>query len=117
LTEENRADFAGINTNDPAFTKIQRAIRMACAQTRKDEYESKGDDKMASLYAGYLSKEEREAAEARGEAKGEMNRENLIKIILHDLKNNISITEISKKTNKTIEEINEWKAILEMRSA
>ena len=44
---------------------------MACAHTKKEDYDKEGDDTMSAVYATYLSKEDREAAESRGEARGE----------------------------------------------
>ncbi|MCL2200096.1 MAG: hypothetical protein FWB80_14380 [Defluviitaleaceae bacterium] len=70
MTESNKSDFADIDKDGAAFTKIQRAVRMACAQTIKQEYKKKGDDSMVLKYETYLTKEEREEAEIRGEARG-----------------------------------------------
>ena len=71
MTDDNKSDFENVDTNSNAFIKIQRAVKIACARTKKREYDEKGDDSMSALYETYLSEEEREAAETRGEARGE----------------------------------------------
>jgi len=34
ITEENKADFTNVDITNPAFIRIQRSVRMACAHTR-----------------------------------------------------------------------------------
>jgi len=43
MTEHNKADFANVDVTCPAFAKIQQAVRLACAYTKKQEYDEKGN--------------------------------------------------------------------------
>jgi len=112
MTEDNKADFAGVDTNSDAFTKIQRAVTIACAHTKKQENKNKGDDSMFSVLDQYLSKEEREAAEARGEAKGEAKGLNIAWEIINLLKANTPIPEIANKFKIPSSEVEKFKTAL-----
>jgi len=124
MTEDNKSDFTSVDTNSNAFIRIQRAVRMACAHTKKQEYDEKGDDSMSAVYATYLSKEEREAAvnegEARGEARGEASGEargrkqafDVILEIINLLKSNVPVPEIASKYKISTQEIEKLRGVL-----
>jgi len=103
MTEENKSDFAGVDVESTVFTGIQRAVRMACAHTKKQDYEEKGDDSMAALYATYLTDEERIAAEVRGEAKGRSATREIYRLIMK----NVPMSEIADRYQLSTEEVKE----------
>jgi len=67
MTDENKGSFVGVDTDADTFLMFQRAVRLACAKTKQQEYKEKGDDFMATQYATYLTDEERVAAKEEGE--------------------------------------------------
>ena len=67
MTSENKDSFTGVDTDTDAFINFQRSVRLACAQTKQQEYQEKGDDLMATQYATFLTEEERIAAKEEGE--------------------------------------------------
>ena len=93
---------------------------MACACTKKREYDEKGDDSMSALYETYLSEEEREAAETRGEARGEARgiergKKQTFEIMLEMiglLKSNVPVPEIASKYKITTQEIEKLRGVL-----
>jgi len=104
MTEDNKANFASIDTNSNAFTRIQRAVRMACAHTKKQEYEEKGDDTMSAVYATYLSKEERE------ETKNQTF--DVVFEIINLLKSNVPVPEIANKYKVTVNQVEKLREAL-----
>jgi len=108
MTEDNKDNFADVDTAGTAFTNIQRAVRMACAHTKKQEYEEKGDDSMAALYATYLSTEEREAA--RNE--GRRTTFDIVPEIMKLLRENVPASEIAKKCKVTTQEVEKLRVAL-----
>jgi len=91
MTEDNKADFADVDTSSLAFINFQRAVRIACAKTWKQEYEERKDDFMATQYETYLSREEREIAMEEGM--------DIAQKIIRMLKDNIPVAEIAKDCN------------------
>jgi len=116
MTEENKMRFADVNVDSDAFAKAQRAVRMACAHTKREDYNEKGDDAMSAIYATYLSKEDREAArkegEARGEVRGEARGLHLAWEIINSLKANTPVSEIAGKFKVSVSEVEKFKASL-----
>jgi len=108
MTEENKADFADVDTGSDAFARIQRAVKIACAHTKRQEYDDRGDDSMTAILDQYISKEAKEAAEASGQAKGL----NLAWEIINLLKANTPIAEIAKKFNISASEVERFKTAL-----
>ena len=112
MTEDNKSDFATVDTNNEAFIRIQRAVRMACAHTKKKEYDKKGDDTMSAVYATYLSKEEREAAISEGEARGEARAFNVVSEIISLLKSNVPVPEIASKYKVATQKVEKLRGAL-----
>ena len=120
MTEHNKADFLDIDVDSASFVKVQRSIKIACAFTKKQEYEKKGDDVMSAVYSSFLSTEERDAAtregEARGEARGEVRGKtlgfNLAMEVISLLKLNTPIAEIANKLGLSTSDIEKFQAAL-----
>ena len=120
MTEDNKADFADVDTTSSAFAKIQQAVKIACAHTKKQEYKEKGDDSMSAVLDQYISKEAKEAAknEGREEGKEEGKREgqatglNLAKEIIGMLKTGIPVLEIANKYKIPASEVEDFKVAL-----
>ena len=112
MTEDNKSDFATVDTNNEAFIRIQKTVRMACAHTKKKEYDEKGDDTMSAVYATYLSKEEREAAVNEGEARGRKQTFDIVSEIIGLLKSNVSVPEIATKYKVTTQEVEKLRGAL-----
>ena len=108
MTEDNKSDFASVDINSNAFTKIQRAVRMACAHTKKQEYDDRGDDSMSAVYATYLSKEEREAAKNEGRKQAF----DVVSEIIRLLKSNVPVPEIATKYKVTTQEVEKLRGVL-----
>jgi len=120
MTEENKANFTDVDISSEAFANVQRAVKMACAHTKKEDYDKKGDDTMSAVYATYLSKEDREAAKKEGRnegrkegrVEGEAKGLNLAWEIINSLRLNIPIPEIANKFKVSTSEIEKFKAVL-----
>jgi len=108
MTDENKNSFTGVNTDTRIFEKFQRAVKLACALTKQQEYKEKGDDSMATQYATFLSEEERIAALEEGEKSGL----SLAKEIMKMLKDGVPTPEIAKKCRMTIREVEEFKVAM-----
>ena len=132
ITEENKSDFNGVDINSTTFKSFQRAVRMACAQTKQQEYKEKGDDYMAKVYTSFLTDEERIAAEEKGELRGRLEGKIEGKLegkmegkiegkiegkalaieIFRLLKAGIPVPEIARKCNVTPSEVEEFRIVL-----
>jgi len=108
MTDENKDSFAGINTSAVAFEKFQRAVRIACALTKQQEYKEKGDDFMATQYATFLSEEERIAAEVKGMT--------VAREIYRLLMKNVPIAEIANMYQISVEAVEEFRDDLLQRA-
>ena len=108
LTKDNEADFQGVDVNSQAFSDFQRAVKMACAKTKQQEYIEKGDKFMATKYVSYLSDEERVAAMSKGKLEGL----NLAWEIINMLKLNIPISEIADKYRVSTTDVERFKTAL-----
>jgi len=94
------------------FTRIQRAVKIACAHTKKQEYKNEGDDSMTAILDQYITKEAREAAEARGEARGEARAFNIVSEVISSLKANVPVSEIASKYKIAIQEVEKLRTAL-----
>ena len=108
MTDTNKINFAGVNTDTRIFEKFQRSVKLACALTKQQEYKEKGDDSMAAQYATFLSEEERLAAMEEGEKSGFSLAVEVMKMI----KGGIPTSEIAKKCRMTTKEVEELKIAL-----
>jgi len=108
MTEENKDSFIGANTNTRIFDKFQRAIKLACARTKQQEYKEKGDDSMATQYATFLSEEERIAALEEGAKSGFSLALEVMKLI----KDGVPTSEIAKQCRLTIREVEDFKVAM-----
>jgi hypothetical protein len=104
MTEANKADFADVDTASITFAKIQRAVKIACAHTKKQEYKKKGDDSMTAILDQYISKEAKEAAKKEGLS--------IAQKIIRMLKENIPTSEIAKECNVTTQEVEQLRVAL-----
>jgi len=95
LTEDNKADFADVDVTSKAFSKMQKAVIIACAHTKKQEYE--GDDSMSVVLDQYISKEAKEAAEERGM--------DIAQKIIRMLKENIDVADIARECNVSAQRV------------
>jgi len=116
MTEVNKTDFIGVNIGSDAFANIQRAVILACAHTKKQEYVDKGDDSMSSVLDLYITKEAKEAAikegEARGEEKARKQTFDIVSEIISLLKANVPVTEIASKYKVTTQEVEKLRVAL-----
>jgi len=103
LTEDNSANFIGVKTETKAFKNFQRAVRIACAQTKQQEYKEKGDDFMATKYASFITDEEKSAAQKEGMA--------LARTIIRLLKENVPVDEIANKYQLSAWEVEEFRVV------
>ena len=108
MTEDNKADFANVDVTGDAFAKIQRAVKIACAHTKKQEYENEGDDSMTAVLGQYITKEEKEAAEARGEARAF----SIVSEVISSLKANVPVSEIASRYKIAIQEVEKLRTAL-----
>jgi len=108
MTEDNKSDFADIDIESNAFAKIQRAVKIACAHTKKQEYENEGDDSMTAVLGQYITKEEKEAAEARGEARAF----SIVSEVISSLKANVPVSEIASRYKIAIQEVEKLRTAL-----
>jgi len=104
ITDENKDSFAGIDTDSDVFINFQRSVRLACAQTKQQEYQEKGDDLMAIQYATYLLEEERIAAQEKGMA--------IACEIVKLLRENVPVNEIAKIFQVSTREVEKLKVAL-----
>lgn len=116
MTEENKADFTDVDVTGDAFIKIQQAVRIACAYTKKREYDERGDDLMAAIYTSVLTKEEKEAAKRQGKAEGKAEGKatgfNIALEIINLLKLNIPVLEIAAKYQMPASDVERLKMAL-----
>ena len=114
MTEDNKADFADIDIDGSAFTNIQRAVRIACAHTKKQDYddEQKGDKAMSALIATYLTKEEKEAAKNEGKVEGQSKGLHIALEIFNLLKTNTPVAEIAARYQLAASEVEKFKTAL-----
>jgi len=114
MTEDNKADFADVDVTSEAFLMIQKAAIVACAHTKKQEYE--GDDSMSAILDQYISKEAKEAAINEGKEKGKEEGQavglNLALEIFNLLKANTPISEIASKFKISTSEVEKFKTAL-----
>jgi len=104
MTEDNKADFASVDTSSNAFTRIQRAVKMACAHTKKQEYDDKGDDSMSAILDQYISKEAKE--ETRNQTF------DVVFEIINLLKSNVPVREIANKYKVTVNQVEKLREAL-----
>ncbi|MCL1882634.1 MAG: PD-(D/E)XK nuclease family transposase [Defluviitaleaceae bacterium] len=95
MTEDNKDVFMGIDVTSEAFSKMQKAVIIACAHTKKQEY--KGDDSMSAILDQYISKEAKEAAEERAF--------DLAQKIIRMLKENIAVADIARECNVSTQRV------------
>ena len=108
MTDENKDSFAGVDTNDRTFRRFQTSVRLACALTKQQEYNEKGDDFMATQYATFLSEEERVAALEEGAKSGFSLAVEIMKL----LKDGVPTSEIARKCQVSAREVEELKIAL-----
>ena len=120
MTEDNKADFEKVDVTSPAFTKIQQAVKIACAHTKKREYDDRGDDSMLAILDQYISKEAKDAAinegrvegRAEGRVEGRKQTFDILFEIIELLKANVSVNEIASKYNITAQEVEKLRVVL-----
>ena len=108
MTDENKDSFVGANTNTRIFDKFQRAVKLACARTKQQEYKEKGDDSMATQYATFLSEKERIAALEEGAKSGFSLALEVMKLI----KDGVPTSEIAKQCRLTTREVEDFKVAM-----
>ena len=112
LTKHNEADFQDVDVNSQAFIDFQHAVIMACAQTKQQEYEEKGDEFMATKYVSFLSDEERIAAILKGKREGKLEGLSLAWEIINLLKSNTPVSEIADRYMVSTSDVEKFKTAL-----
>ena len=100
MHKENQSNFAGVDPNSQAFGNFQRAVKLACAQTKYQEFLERGESNMASKFMSFLSDEDRAEAKAEGVS--------LSVEIIRLLKDGVPMQEIAQRLNvapATVEEL------------
>ena len=103
---ENAALSGTLVVTSEAFSKIQQAVKIACAHTKKQEYEKEGDDSMTAVLDQYISKE------ARGMARGEARAFSIVAEVISLLKANVPASEIANKYKIAIQEVEKLRTAL-----
>lgn len=116
MTENNKADFAEVDTNSSAFAEVQSAVKIACAYIKKQEYDDSGDDTMTAIFDQYITKEAREAAEKKGRSEGRAEgikqTFDVISDVIRLLKENVPVVEIADKCEITVQEVEKLRIVL-----
>ena len=99
-----KGEFTDVDTTSSAFENIQQAVKIACAHTKKQEYQEKGDDFMSAVLDQYISTQAKEAAEANGLK--------LARKIINLLKQNVPVLEIASICGVSAREVEEFKIAL-----
>ena len=108
LTENNKDDFADVDVTSDAFLRIQKAVKIACAHSKKQEYENEGDDSMSVILDQYISKEAKEAAMNEGRKQTF----EIVSEIIGLLKANVPVPEIASKYKITTQEVEKLRVAL-----
>ena len=108
MTEENKGNFINVDVESVIFKRFQRAVKLACARTKQQEYKEKGDEFMATKYASFLTDEERIAAEDRGKELGL----DIAQEILQLLYANVPVPEIAKRCQVHPKKVEEYQVLL-----
>ena len=116
MTEENKDKFCDLDVESAVFKKFQRAVKLACARTKHQEYKDKGDEFMAVKYTRIISDEEQLAAEEKGMEKGmEKGKQLGLEIareIFQMLKADVPVPEIAQKYQVSLREVEEYRVLL-----
>jgi len=93
MTEDNKDEFTIVDVTNETFVKIQQAVKIACAHTKRQEYDDRGDDSMSAVLDQYISKEAKDAAKEEGLEEGLDIAQKIIRL----LKENVPVAEIASK--------------------
>ena len=108
MHEENKSQFDGVDCDSFQFERFQRAVRLACAQTKYQEYRERGDESMVAKYVSFISEEDRKAAEEKGMAKGVSTAAEIVRL----LKEGVPMAEITQKLKVPPAVVEEFSVVL-----
>lgn len=101
MTEDNKDDFATIDVTAKAFSKVQKAVKIACAHTKKKEYSDKGDDSMHAILDLYITKEAKEEEQERAFDTAQK--------IIRMLKENMAVADIARECNVSMQRVESFR--------